>query len=554
MGQARYSPDPRSHDDAKRWHAALAKGSFSEKVEARTRLAVIYEHRGMLAESIEMLETNLRLGAADDWHYRQLLGLYRQRDATPSLAGSSADQTAHGSDDGGESELLPFPVRSAILPSRGSPASASNASSSLRWSPLREARGSAVVTPDDTLSIDGSPAGAPRSSGGSLRSVITASVGAALGATLVFGISQGDWRPLFVVLMAAVLLLASRWFSRIISARDLARVGSVRLPAIGGLAVLGLLATVVWLDARVGAPSDVPAVSSAQPQARPVQDIEPSQDAAQPATSAVVASAPSASQALGTTTIDGLLLGTTPQATGQSVAAAAPPSSSVRRSDLVVVDASGGVWLRTAPGDGSQIKLLANGAELVDLGESREAGGQRWRRVREPRIGDGWIADAYVRDSGSMRRAELARRLQESRFSERPISAETAGYLAAIQPRLQSADQALQGVTSVTTRAVERPGLIVEARWKADLVARVATLQDRARELQAVALAPPELSELARAVASAGRDLTVASDDLLAGIEALDSIRISAAADRLDGVDQRLDRASSQLFAAFGGR
>ena len=325
---------------------------------------------------------------------------------------------------------------------------------------------------------------------------------------------------------------------------------AAKLPSVGSLAILVLLGSLVWLDARTQAVVTTASSNTETVEAGPSVHAALSGPSPMPPPDSV-ADRPSDASASSATRVEGLLLGVSPDAP-DAVPSQGPSSRIVsRRPDLVVTDADGGVWLRAAPGNGSQIKLLENGTRLVDLGERQDAGGKRWRRVEDPLTGEGWIADAYVRDLATAPRSASAHRQPPPAATDRPIVPEVAGHLTTIQPRLQSVDEALQDLISATTRAVERPGLFTDIRWKAELMSRALVLQDRARELQLIG-APPELDRFSRTLADANRELTAASDELVQGIEALDPVRIGEADDRLDRVAERLDRASSDLVLALG--
>jgi hypothetical protein len=534
----------------KRWLGVLRHGDPRRQAQARARLAVVYEQRGMLAQAIEMLEANLRLGAADDWHYARLLDLYRQQ-------GTKAPN-----DDAESAFSFPF--------ADGEPAK--------HQSPVRElanARDDAPIGPSSRPRLSQStpelsimPASSSedgrtdlgQSTGDADRQLVnpavtsawllaTGGIVGALVATLGFGIWHGDWR-LQAAAVVIALLLAGRWIATNHGSGAIALPRPGRLPAVGGLAVLALLVSVVLLDGRSQAVADVTSAAVGSAQARPPHDTAAPEEASGMPPS--VAERSTGRSALSTTRVDGVLLGANAAHLDGPASQDESSPHSMRRPDLVVVDADGGVWLRAAPGDGKQIKLLPNGTQLVGLGESQDAGGKRWRRVEEPRTGEGWIADAYVRDRAEVRRAGAARR-QPLPGTAQPIAPEIAGHLATIQPRLQSVDEAVQALLSGTTRAVERPGLFADTRWKAELISQATALQERVRQLQLVGM-PPELDQFSRTLAAASRDLTIASDDLVNGIDTLDPVRIGGAVDRLDRVSGQLDRASSELYSSSHGR
>jgi hypothetical protein len=69
-----------------RWLACLRDGGEPDKIAARRGLARVFEQRGMLAEAIELLETNVEAGARGAETLRWLSRLYlAQGDEVGSL-------------------------------------------------------------------------------------------------------------------------------------------------------------------------------------------------------------------------------------------------------------------------------------------------------------------------------------------------------------------------------------------------------------------------------------------------------------------------------------
>lgn len=75
-------------EQAQQWLLALRDGTRDQRIEARIALAGIFERRGMLEETIELLERNLEEGAQDPVVRQQLAGLYHRvnRLYAPSVA------------------------------------------------------------------------------------------------------------------------------------------------------------------------------------------------------------------------------------------------------------------------------------------------------------------------------------------------------------------------------------------------------------------------------------------------------------------------------------
>src|SRR5215210_6129634 len=60
-----------------RWLEVLRDGSEADKIAARRGLAGVFEERGMIAEAIELLESNIEAGARSAETLRWLSRLYQ---------------------------------------------------------------------------------------------------------------------------------------------------------------------------------------------------------------------------------------------------------------------------------------------------------------------------------------------------------------------------------------------------------------------------------------------------------------------------------------------
>ncbi len=79
----------------------------------------------------------------------------------------------------------------------------------------------------------------------------------------------------------------------------------------------------------------------------------------------------------------------------QAAAASGTPAANAARL-LVVNAAPDGVRLRSEPGDGDPLTVLADGTEVEGLKESREISGRTWMLVREPEGLQGWVAADFL--------------------------------------------------------------------------------------------------------------------------------------------------------------
>ena len=55
-----------------------------------------------------------------------------------------------------------------------------------------------------------------------------------------------------------------------------------------------------------------------------------------------------------------------------------------------------GASLRETPGTGSRLKVLADGTELISLGEDQQAAGRNWKNVKDPDGTAGWVAAEFL--------------------------------------------------------------------------------------------------------------------------------------------------------------
>ena len=79
-----------------RWLDVLRDGGEADKIAARRGLARVFEQRGMLAEAIELLETNVEAGVRSAETLRWLSRLYQaQGDEANSLAAAVTASQDH---------------------------------------------------------------------------------------------------------------------------------------------------------------------------------------------------------------------------------------------------------------------------------------------------------------------------------------------------------------------------------------------------------------------------------------------------------------------------
>ena len=88
----RQAPRFATEDEEAAWALGLLReGDRDQKIDARDRLAYIFERRDLLDAAVECLESNIRDGVRDPRVYQRLAGIYR-RQGHPELADEALDE------------------------------------------------------------------------------------------------------------------------------------------------------------------------------------------------------------------------------------------------------------------------------------------------------------------------------------------------------------------------------------------------------------------------------------------------------------------------------
>jgi hypothetical protein len=117
---------------------------------------------------------------------------------------------------------------------------------------------------------------------------------------------------------------------------------------------------------------------------------------AAPASAAPPSAAPASASPPPVGTLDATEVATEATVVAQRPPATTPdPDGDARR--LVVVNAApDGVRLRSEPGEGEPLMILADGTEVDATGETQEVSGRLWRQVREVSGRYGWVAADFL--------------------------------------------------------------------------------------------------------------------------------------------------------------
>lgn len=310
------------------------------KASARIELARMYERRGHFAEAAEMYERNVWAGIRTPATYAGLAAAYRQIGRN-DLADAALEQVRR---QGGATASSAAPAVAPPSPSetttRPSTPQSRQQRSERRSSSVRQsAERIGSLQPRSGAVRASSPAAAARATRDERRS--------ALGLESLSSID----------LVAQLRQLAAPIMQNEISRRVVVASG-VLIPIAVGIAIF----TVVVMTSTRSRAVDPPAPAAAP--------------AAAPAPAAPAAEAPAAPPAV--------------------PAALTEPPAPAR---LVIQNTGpGGLTLRRSPGVGERIRVLNDGTEVADLGDTAEHSGRTWKKVRDPQGSVGWAAAEFLGD------------------------------------------------------------------------------------------------------------------------------------------------------------
>ena len=309
---------------------------------------------------------------------------------------------------------------------------------------------------------------------------------------------------------------------------------------IPAIIVLGLL-LVVGPACSFGAPSAGSSSSAAQPSPTLLPPPKPisSPEAAGPASAS-----PSPAIALAT------------PIPAPAVAAGSPAAGAAGERVRVANTGGDGANMRAEPATtGALVRTIKEGTELDVVGADREAGGRRWRNVRET-AGDvsGWIVADFLTPvtagasgappappaappaaapspaapaagtppAGSPAPAGGAQSGPAQRIGE----ADRA-YLAVLQPQVDALGKAITAANEQIERAGGRPDILSDPTWRQDTSAVVQSLSDAAAKIRA-ATPGPATGEVARHAASASDHASAAAAALTSASQSGDARNLSA--------------------------
>lgn len=362
------SPRFGSEDEEAAWALSLLReGGRAEKIDARDRLAYIFERRGLYEASIDCLESNVRDGVRDPRVYQRLAGMYRRRGlddlADEALEEARSleqrrrdergalpriDDLAHEGD-GGDGDDHPLEALTRPLPTTAATA--------------RDAGGYAAGYTSTTATRDAAAIDAPR-----------------------------PWYASPVVVMLAILLLgpfgiALLWHQTPYPSRTKWFISGAWLALSAVVAYAGMSVGLANLEPLIaaGRTGSSPQIRATPPAAGATGSPSAVAPVGSPSAGVVISAAsPGPSPSPGTAIAGSPSVGASPGAT--------KPSASGEQ--VRVVDTGGqGARLRERPSSTApQLKLIAEATVVEVVGPDQQAEGRAWRNVRDATGSTGWIA------------------------------------------------------------------------------------------------------------------------------------------------------------------
>jgi len=394
----------------------LRDGDRHQKIVARERLSQIFEHRGMLDEAEQCLESNIREGVRDPRAYQRLAGIYRRQgrheladevlDAARELAEQMARSQQPGRRAPGRRPGRPGPMPGAApAPDQGEIATAQLPSAPPpRPAPAPGTGGELALDDGDTRLLP-SPYDAQESDPATSSS-----------AARPWWLSPG--MLILLILLCGPYGLALMWVRGGYAKQTKVRVASVwaglMVLVLAGVAVTiqSQFATLLPQAMRAAGASSIPGVPTPRVFGTPPSAIGVPSGTLPPGLGLVPPS-PIASPGVLATRPAGVTIAppssskpedgnenepgpapAAPAAPGGPPAAAAKPAGE----QVKVGDTGGtGANMRERPGAAGQIvKTVPEGATLTVVGANQQMDGKTWRNVRDDTGTTGWIAEELL--------------------------------------------------------------------------------------------------------------------------------------------------------------
>ena len=134
-----------------------------------------------------------------------------------------------------------------------------------------------------------------------------------------------------------------------------------------------------------------------------------------------------------------------------------------------------------------------------------------------------------------------------------PVTLSLAGpgglqpYLADVAPKMLAAGTTTQRISDLANRIARDPSLVLNAAWKGEMAAALAEMKAVGSQLQAQRAAPQEAQELNATLAALGADLVYVADEMQAGIDGLNPVRLGNALSRTGEMNGRIPVLTGQI-------
>jgi hypothetical protein len=210
---------------------------------------------------------------------------------------------------------------------------------------------------------------------------------------------------------------------------------------------------------------------------------------------------------------------------------------------------------------GTLVRTIKEATELDVVGADREAGGRRWRNVRDAAGGvSGWIVADFLapltpsaaQPSGPPPPAQAAAAAPSPAAAAPPASKPAPGaspgtgaasssqagpaqrigdadraYLSALQPQVEALGNAITAANEQIERAGGRPDVLSDPTWRQDTAAVAQSLSDAASKIRA-ATPGPNTSEVGEHAGSAADHATAAAAALTSALQSNDARNLSS--------------------------
>jgi hypothetical protein len=132
------------------------------------------------------------------------------------------------------------------------------------------------------------------------------------------------------------------------------------------------------------------------------------------------------------------------------------------------------------------------------------------------------------------------------------VSPEVTTYLEYMEPKIQIAGQAIDGLGQQQTLASTSPSLLSDATWRAKTGVALAFTKNAGEEIQKYEPVLEGAGPVEALMVALGQDLVYVADEYDAGLETRNARRLINAVRRMNDMTARLPRAAAEIKALRG--